>query len=71
MQSALFWEHAEDGSKAQIILSDNDRLPLGVYAEQSPTLESRCDGFSVHRKGWRCHNQVALICAVNAALQKP
>jgi len=42
---------AGDGSKAQVISSDNDRSSLAVYAEHSPALELQCDGFSVHRKG--------------------
>ena len=42
---------AEDGSKAQVILSDNDRLSLAVYAEHLPALEPRCDDFFVYRNG--------------------
>ena len=42
---------AEDGSKAQVISSDNDRSSLAVYAEHLPALEPRCDGVSVYRKG--------------------
>ena len=52
---------AEDGSRAQVILSDDDRSSLAVYAEHSPALELRCDGFSVYRKGRSCQNQVAFV----------
>ena len=42
---------AEDGSKARVISSDDDRSSFAVYAEHPPALESRCDGVSVYRKG--------------------
>ena len=42
---------AEDGSNARVILSDDDRSSLAVYAEHSGALEPRCDGFSVYGKG--------------------
>ena len=41
---------AEDRSKAQVISSDDDRSSLAVYAEHSPALEPRSDGFSVYRR---------------------
>ena len=40
---------AEDGSKAQVISSDDDQSSLAVYAEHSPALGPRSDGFSVYR----------------------
>jgi len=52
---------AEDGSKARVISSDDDRSSLAVYAEHSPALEPQCDGFFMYRKGWSCPNQVALV----------
>ena len=39
---------AEDGSKAQVILSDDDQS--FIYAEHSPALKLRSDGFFVYRK---------------------
>ena len=42
---------AEGGSKARVILSDDDQSSLAVYAEHSPALEPQCDGFSVYREG--------------------
>ena len=43
---------AEDGSKAQVLSSDDDRLSLAVLSRQfhSPALEPRSDGFSVYRR---------------------
>ena len=52
---------AEDGSKARVISSDDDRSSLAVYAEHSPALEPRCDGFSVYRKSRSCQSQVAFV----------
>ena len=52
---------AEDGSKARVISSDDDRSSLAVYVEHSPALEPRCDDFSVYRKGRSCQNQVAFV----------
>ena len=40
---------AEDGSKAKVISSNDERSSLAVYAEHSPALEPRSDGFSVYR----------------------
>ena len=40
---------AEERSKAEVVLSNDDRLSLAVYAEHSPALETRSDGFSVYR----------------------
>ena len=42
---------AEGGSKARVILSDNDQSSLAVHAEHLPGLEPRCDDFFVYRKG--------------------
>ena len=42
---------AENGSKTNVISSDDDRSSLAVYAEHSSALEPRCDGFSMYRKG--------------------
>ena len=36
---------AENGSKTNVISSDDDRSSLAVYVEHSPALEPRCDGF--------------------------
>ena len=36
---------AEDRSKAQVILSDDDRSSLAVYVEHLPALEPQCHGF--------------------------
>ena len=42
---------AEDGSKARVISSDDDRSSLVAYAEHLPALEPQCDGFFVYKKG--------------------
>ena len=42
---------AEGGSKARVILSNNDQSSLAVHAEHLPALEPRCDDFFVYRKG--------------------
>jgi len=52
---------AEDRSKARISSSDDDQSSLAVYAEHSPALEPRCDGFSVYRKDASFQNQVAFV----------
>ena len=41
---------AEDRSKAQVILSDDDQSSLAVYAEHSPALEPRSGSFSVYMR---------------------
>ena len=58
-----------DGTKYQVISSYVDRLSLAVYAEHSPALEPRCDGFFVYKKGIKL--KPGGICADNAALRKP
>ena len=42
---------SETEVKSRVISSNDDRSSLAVYAEYSPALETRCDGFSVYRKG--------------------
>ena len=56
---------AEDGSKAQVISSDNDRLCLAVYVDYLPALEPRC--FVI---AFLCAGRVEVVetrwhCAVN------
>ena len=41
---------AEDRTEAQVILDGDDQSSLAVYAEHSPALEPRSDGFSVYRR---------------------
>ena len=52
---------AEDTKKAQVILSNDDWLSLALYVEHLPALEPRSNGFSVYRRSWMCHNQVAFV----------
>ena len=52
---------SETEVKSRVISSNDDRSSLAVYAEHSPALEPRCDGFSVYRKGWSCQNQVVFV----------
>ena len=42
---------SETEVKARVILRNDDRSSLAVYAEHSPALEPRSDGFSVCKKG--------------------
>ena len=53
-QKGYHWDRelrvSASGSKAQVISSDDDRSSLAVYAEHSPALEPRSDGFSVNRR---------------------
>ena len=58
---------AEDGSKARVISSDDDRLSLVVYVEHLPALEPRCDGFCCVQEGLKLSKPCG-ICAVNAVL---
>ena len=61
---------AEGGSKARVILSDNDQSSLAVHAEHLPGLEPRCDDFFCVQEGLKL-SKPGGICAVNAAVQKP
>ena len=42
---------SETEVKSRVISSNDDQSSLAVYAEHSPALEPRCDGFFVYRKG--------------------
>ena len=61
---------AENGSKTNVISSDDDRSSLAVYVEHSPALEPRCDGFFCVQEGLKL-SKPGGICAVYAVLQKP
>ena len=41
---------AEDTSKTRVFLSIDDQLPLIVYVENSPALETRSYEFSVYKR---------------------